>query len=79
MLGDCFHSGDKYTKADTAPADRVRSKSITHIRLHGYMTTAMTRIPHDGELVQGWFARLKTMYKASSSTTVSDDESSSDS
>ena len=62
ILGDCLHGGDKYKKTDIEVTTRERCKPIHHIRLHGYITGHTTPIPDDGELVQGWFERLRRMY-----------------
>ncbi len=62
MLGDCFHGGDKYSKADIEVAIKDRCKPIHHIRLHGYLTSPSTTIADDAELEQGWFDRLRRMY-----------------
>jgi hypothetical protein len=65
MLGDCFHGGDKYKKADIEAVTKDRCKPIHHIRLHGYLTCHSTPISDDGELEQGWFERLRRMYHES--------------
>jgi hypothetical protein len=63
MLGDCFHGGDRYKKNSVELATRDRCKPIHHIRLHGYLTGHTTPIIEGGELTQGWFDRLRSMYK----------------
>ena len=72
MLGDCFHGGDKYNKADIEVSIGDRCKPIHHIRLHGYLTVDTTSIHKDDELTQGWFTRLQSIYKESSKT-ISDE------